>query len=878
MEGLQYDSVMLRASQHATRVPPSPDSAEMPGPHRLTTVLLLLLLLPAAAIAQGAGPDTLPTSRAVRAMGAIRLDGRLDDAAWADAPVHDRFWQIDPAEGQPASQRTEVRVVYDDLNLYVGVRLWDTGPVTARLGRRDMSLGDSDWFGVMLDSYHDHRTAFGFDVNPAGVRRDEVKTINQDDNSWDPVWDVATSIDSAGWTAEYRIPFSQLRFSRDNVQTWGVQFERVIGRNNEYAVSTFIPKRAACCVPRYGHLEGLSGLTSAARRLELLPYTVARSEHVDPGPNPYRTTSEQFGSAGIDVLYRLAPNLTLNATINPDFGQVEVDPAVVNLGVYETFFQEKRPFFLEGREIFDFGLGNTSGGQLFYSRRIGRAPTLFPSTAEADRPTQTTILGAAKLSGKLAGWSIGSLAAVTQREESRFRLAGGSDTLMTAEPMSEYFVTRARRELRDGRSIVGGIVTLTHRELDDPFARALLRSDAFAGGMDFRHEFANRTWMLRGDAEVSSIAGSESSIIAVQRASNHYFQRPDATHLAVDSAAQGLSGYSTSLSLVRQGGEHWRGNVAAALTSPGYEVNDLGFAVRTDRRDVAGTVTYQQNTPGELFRRWSTSWQARHESNYAGEPILTFALATLFLQTPGYWTFHAFTRRMFQAYDDRLTRGGPLAIRPGEYSGSVFVATDARKPVVAEAEAGYARSESNAWQQDYSLTLRLKSSTWWSLTVGPQFQRSLSAAQFVTRVTDAAYTPTYGVRYIFAPLRYTEVGLETRFNATFSPDLSLETYVQPLLSSGDYGAPKQLVRPRRFDFEPYAQPAPNLDFNLRSLRGNAVLRWEWREGSTMYVAWQQSRGDVDPIGDFDFGRDRAALFATRPDNIFLVKLNYWLNP
>lgn len=844
---------------------------------RIPPVLLALPIAFSSVTAQAPRPDTLHTARAVRASGHIRLDARLDEQAWRDAPVHDVFWQIDPDEGKPASQRTEVRVVYDEDNLYVGVRLHDTGPITARLGRRDMDLGDSDWFGLMIDSYHDHRTAFGFDVNPAGVRRDEIETINRDDNSWDPVWEAATAVDSGGWTVEYRIPFSQLRFSRDQAQTWGIQFERIIGRRNEYSVTTFIPKRASCCVPQFGHLEGLQGLSHASRRLELLPYTVARSEHVDPFANPYRTRSEQFASAGLDALFRVASNLTLNAAFNPDFGQVEVDPAVVNLGVYETFFQEKRPFFLEGSEIFDFGLGNTSGGQLFYSRRIGRAPTLFAPTDSADRPTQTTILGAAKLSGKVGGWSVGSLAAVTDHEESRFRYLG-RDTVMTAEPMSQYFVARARRELRGGRSLIGGVLTATHRDLGDSVTRATLRSDALAAGVDFRHEFGNRTWLLRGDAEASRIRGTPSSVVAVQRASNHFFQRPDAAHLGVDPGANALFGYSTSMSLLKQGGEHWRGQLAGALTSPGYEVNDLGFAVRTDRRDIAGSITYQQNKPGRVWRRWSTSQQLRHEENFAGEPIQTFALTTMLLQTRNYWTIHGYAQRQFQAYDDRLTRGGPIALRPGGITGDVYVSSDARLPVTGEAEVGYTRTEANGWNENYSLAVGLKFSTWWNVSVGPRLNRAFVPAQFVTRVTDASYTPTYGVRYVFAPLQQTELGLETRFNATFTPALSLQTYVQPLISTGDYGDAKQLASARRFDFTPYAPPVPNRDFNLRSLRGNAVLRWEWREGSTLFVAWQQSRSDLAPIGDFSFGRDRSALLGTIPDDIFLVKLNYWLNP
>jgi len=819
----------------------------------------------------------ITVSRAVRASGPIRLDGKLDEATWAAAPVTDGFTQIDPDEGKPASQRTEVRVLYDDEALYVGVRLHDTGPITARLGRRDMPLGDSDWFGLMIDSYFDHRTAFGFDVNPAGVRRDEIKTIDVDDNSWDAVWEVATSIDSAGWTAEYRIPFSQLRFSRDSVHTWGIQFERVIGRNQEYAVSTFIPKRERGGVPQYGHLEGLHGLASG-KRLEVLPYTVARAEYVDPKSNPYRTREEYAASAGVDVRYRVASNLTLNATFNPDFGQVEVDPAVINLGVYETFFEEKRPFFLEGSEIFDFGAGGTSGGRLFYSRRIGRQPSLAPATPRADVPATTTILGAGKLSGKVAGWSIGTLAAVTGREDARYRDAADADQWLPVEPRSSYVVSRARRELRGGRSMVGGTLTAVHRTLDDDVLRANFRSNAFAGGVDFRHEWANRSWAIRGDVEMSRIAGTPASITAVQRASNHYFQRPDATHLEVDSAATSLFGYSMNAEIAKQAGEHWRGAIAGALTSPGYEVNDLGFSYRTDRRDAQVTLTYRENRPGTVLRRWSITGQGRSERNYAGQPIQTLAGITASTQTLGYWSITANARRSFQAYDDRLTRGGPIAIRPANTNGAITVSSDGRKPVTGDAFVDGERTAAGGWAWDAGLGIGLKPSSRWNLRVGPTVARAFNPAQYVTTVADSSYAPTFGRRYVFAPLRQTEVGLEARLNVTFTPALSLETYVQPLISSGDYGDAKQLVAPKSFDFMPYAGTVPNRDFNVRSLRGNAVLRWEWRPGSTLYVAWQQSREDVDGVGDFSFGRDRRALLATRPDNIFLVKVNYWLNP
>jgi len=418
---------------------------------------LALLLLPSALAAQAprvpASPATPPremtTSRAVRTPEPIRLDGRLDEPAWRTAPVTDRFTQIDPDEGKPASQLTEVRVLYDESALYVGVRLHDSGQIVGRLGRRDMSLGDSDWFGLMIDSYHDLRTAFGFDVNPAGVKRDEIKTIETDDNSWDAVWDVATSVDSAGWTVEYRVPFSQLGFSSAPEQIWGIQFERVIGRNREYAVSTFTPKSEQGGVPRYGELHGVRDIQQG-HRLELLPYTVGKAASVNPGANVLQPAHERTASAGLDLRYRVTSSATLNAAFNPDFGQVEVDPAVVNLGVYETFFDEKRPFFVEGSEIFNFGTAGTSGGRLFYSRRIGRAPSLGAPTPINNTPEATTILGAAKLSGKLNGWSFGLLDAVTDREVATYRTTPNADARFAVEPRANNLAVRARRELRGG--------------------------------------------------------------------------------------------------------------------------------------------------------------------------------------------------------------------------------------------------------------------------------------------------------------------------------------------------------------------------------------------------------------------------------------------
>lgn len=740
-----------------------------------------------------------------------------------------------------------------------------------------MSLGDSDWFGLMIDSYHDHRTAFGFDVNPAGVRRDEIKTIDVDDNSWDPVWDVATSVDSAGWSVEYRVPFSQLRFSGSREQTWGVQFERIIGRNREYAVSTFIPKSVRGGVPMYGHLDGLADIRPG-KRFEMLPYTMQRASNVDPGNNPFRSKPDYTTSAGLDLLYRVTSNLTLNAAFNPDFGQVEVDPAIVNLGVYETFFEEKRPFFIEGSEIFDFGANGTSGGQLFYSRRIGRAPTLGPPALESDMPEATTILGAAKLSGKPGGWSLGILEAVTAKEEARYRNATIPDGRFVVEPAANYFVGRARREWRAGQTMFGSIVTAVNRDLTTDPLRGVLHTAAYAGGVDFRHEWHNRSWALNGDLELSRVQGSTSAIIATQRRSNHFFQRPDADHLEVDSAATSLNGYSVNVQLSKQSGDHWRGGLGMAHTSPGYEVNDLGFAVRTDRHDFSGNVLYLENRPGKTWRRWNANAFGRMERNYDWQSILSFAGFSAFAQTLGYWNMSGGFLRFFQANDDRLTRGGPLAFRPAWWNWFGSLSSDGRKPVTGSLSYNADQFEYGGWDWNVGLGIGVKSSSRWNLNVRPTLSRAYVPAQYVSTVVDASYAPTFGRRYVFAPLEQTSFGLETRFNMTFTPRLTLETYMQPLLSSAEYGAAKQFVRPQAYDFMPYSGQVQSLDFNLRSLRGNAVLRWEWRQGSTMYFAWQQRRTGFETYGDFEFGRDQRAMFKTRPDNIFLVKVNYWLNP
>lgn len=858
----------------------------MRAPTSFLSTLAALALASGSLTAQGMPApvdEGRPVVETTRAVGPIRVDGRLDEPSWSRARPVDAFTQVDPEEGRPVSEPTIARVLYDDEALYIGVRLVDSQPPTLRLGRRDMDLQDSDWVGVVIDSYHDHRTAFSLDLNPAGVQRDAVKSMGaggqeQDDLSWDAVWEAKATVDESGWTAEYRIPFSQLRFRRAPEQVWGIQIERVIGRRREYAVLSFTPKSEPGGIPTYANLVGLRDIRPG-HRLEVLPYGVARSEHVDPGANPFRTRSETYGSGGVDVLYRVTSDLTLNASFNPDFGQVEQDPAVVNLTVYETRYDEKRPFFVEGGEIFDFGR-NTSGGQLFYTRRIGRAPQLAPPTPAADMPDVATILGAAKFSGKTSsGWSVGVIEALTDRENARYLTDDGSAERLAVEPLSNYLVARVRRDTHQGRTSVGGMFTATNRDLASDPLRAALRSSAYAGGVDFRLESGSRAWAMRGSAAFSRVAGTPEALVAVQTAGNHFFQRPDADHLEVDPDATSLAGYSVGAAVERQGGAHWRGDLAVAATSPAFEVNDLGFQNRTDRRDVAVNLTYQENTPGSFLRNYAITGSVRYEHNFDWQRVLGIWRAQVTYRTLGFWGGALAFGRQVRAVDDRSTRGGPLMQAPANWSGFFHVGSDSRKPVSLFTTVDGMRDEYGGWNAGLDLFVIVRTSARWSLRVGPSFSRGTTRAQYVGTVADPTATATYGARYLFSPLRQTTLSMETRLDFTFTPKLSFQLYAQPFISSGDYLDAGSLDAPRGYTFTPWAGEVPNRDFNYRSLRGTAVLRWEYRPGSTLYLAWQQSRADYAAgVGDFDFGRDRSALFRTRPDNVFVLKASYWLTP
>ena len=869
-----------------------------------------------AAVASGQTSDR-PAPRVIRAVRASAppvIDGRLIDEAWTQAPVADGFTQRDPEEGRPATERTEIRVLFDDTAVYVGARMFDGEPgrIERRLSSRD-SDPDADRVTVFLDPMRDKLTGAIFRVSAANVQQDAV-LYNDSwwDTTWDAVWQSQVSADEQGWSAEIRIPLSQLRFANSERQTWGINVERFVRRKNEYSWLEMVPKNENGNASRMLELTGLDGM-HPRRNLELLPYVAGRAEFIQPSRagNPFNDGSRGFGAAGLDVKWGLTSNLTVSATVNPDFGQVEVDPAVVNLTAFETFFQEKRPFFLEGSQIFNnFGRGgandfwgfNNSEPQIFYSRRIGRAPQLAASGDYVDAPTATTILGAAKLTGKTSGrWSLGLLQALTGEETARTNSAGLGGRVVV-EPLTSYTVARVQREIGN-RTGLGFLATSVSRQLNTPAARDGLSSEAFTVGTDgYWFVDGDKQWVITGDIAGSRVTGTPTLIDRLQRAPQRYYQRPDAPHVELDPTRASLSGFTGRVNLNRNRGM-WRLNAALWTGSPGWESNDLGFHSTGDRAGAHAVVFIQGNKP-RRFSRSRSMWIAKSWTwNYARELQSDNVNAQANNTFMNYWSVGVNAGTGRRTLNDRLTRGGPSAENPAGGFYNLYGNTDSRRWLSVSGNYNKSWSEAGGWSRNVNLSFNLKPSPRLSVSTGPQWNRNRQIAQYVTSVTDATATDTYGGRYVFGLLRQTQLTMTTRVSVIVTPTVSIQVYAQPLLAVGDYGDFKELARPRTYDFLHYgttgssitydslarsyavdpdgAGAAPGFtfsdpDFNFKSLRFNAVFRWEMKPGSALYAVWTRQQVDQSHPGVFAPGRDSRALFGARGDDVFLVKMAYWL--
>ena len=852
---------------------------------------------------------------ASRATGSINLDGRLDEPSWKTAVPSSDFTQSYPKVGGTPTDRTEVRVLYDDDALYVGVRMFDSRPdsIAAQLARRDASGIYSDWVHVMIDSYRDRRTAWRFSVNPKGVQKDVLEFDDRagEDLNWDAVWQVATRVDSAGWVAEFRIPFSQLRFGNAPPgveRVWGFQVMRDVARRNER--DSWSPWKTTD--PGFVSLEGdLTGIVDipTPRRFEVMPYASTKLTRAPGDPaNPFYKANDAKPSAGADLKYGLPNGLTLTATVNPDFGQVEVDPAVVNLSAFETFFPEKRPFFVEGANIFNMGLvqgGPSYGSQtIFYSRRIGRAPQRFVSGQFVDAPDATTIIGAGKLTGKVGSWTVGLLNALTSEENARVIDASNVESTTPVEPLTNYFVGRVRRDYRGGATVLSLGGTAVNRDLSDAVFKNLLRSSAHVGDFDFENRWGRQT--ITGAFSRSEINGSRSVIRNAQLSSARYYQRPDADYLSVDTTRNSLAGYSAKLGYNLSG--DWSYSLTMKDISPGYEVNDLGFMGRVDYRNVGMGGSYNNQKPGKILRGYNLFAGTNHAWNHGGNKIWTSFFNQVTLNFNNLWSLYSGGEYDPSAIDDRLTRGGPLGRQPTQWGAWYELDTDTR-PVLSYSFTGqYYGDEKKGYSKDIGVGVTVRPSSSVRVTFSPDLRRLHNTIQFVRSTSDATAANTFGRRYVFADLLQTTLSATTRIEWTLTPMLSFQMYAQPFASAGKFKGFKELAQPATQNYVVYGQDnsstvaavsdpqtgnttaytvdpdgagaAPsftidNPDFRTHSLRGNAVIRWEYRPGSALYFVWQQERSDFLPFeGDFQPRRETMAIFG-RPSNVFLVKASYW---
>ncbi len=815
------------------------------------------------------------TVRAVLAAEPPVLDGRDDDAIWQRISPVDGFREMRPVEDGEPTQRTAFRVAYDPEYLYVFIRAHDTHPdsILGRLSRRD-NITASDQMMVLIDPYRDRRNGFEFAVNPVGVRYDAaVYNDGDEDSAWDGVWDVATSVDSLGWSAEFRIPFSQLRFSPADELSFGFGLWRRVERHTAESTWPLIRRSRPGLISQFGDLAGLAGV-AAPKRSEIIPYAVAQTE-----PVPGRITDQrQRVTIGGDLRHAIASNILLDATINPDFGQVEADPGQLNLSAFETFQREQRPFFVSGSGLFDYRINCfavvdcSTGEQLFYSRRIGRAPELAGRLGDASTPASTRILGAAKVAGRTTGGlAFGLLDAVSDR------VGGPGDR--TVEPRTNHAVLRATQDFAGGRSAIGAMVTAVHRDLDggtEPF----LHRSAWTGGIDARHRLGR--FDLSGSLMASRVAGTAEAISLTQRRPAHYYQRPDG-NLEFDPSRTSLAGHSMEMRFAKVGGELTRFETGYGYRSAGFELNDIGFLRQAGQHTWTNWFAFNYRTPTRIYRelRWNLNWW-----QYWTLDGLTTDRAfntNVHAQLHNRWWVHAGgTRQLGTRYCDRnCTRGGPaLRVEPS-FSPWMGIEGDDRKVLVPAVWVQYnSASGGRSDRLGIEPSLRVKVASQFSTTVGLDWSRNRDDAQWFGNVTD----PDGTMHYTFAALDQETLGLTWRLDYTMTPTASFQFYANPFISKGSYSRVRELADSRADRYEDRFQPwsgQSSVDpggFNVQQLRSNAVFRWEYRPGSTLFLVWSHGRSHSDDIaGDRSFGGDLGNLFDQPAENRFLVKISYWLN-
>ncbi|MCC7126786.1 MAG: hypothetical protein IT178_18190 [Acidobacteria bacterium] len=854
----------------------------------LTTLRLLpaaLLAVLTAAVPAVAAPPVrlvLAEATAVAATDAMVVDGVFDEATWDSAPKVAEFVQREPAEGAAPSHNTEARIAFDDRALYVAIRAFDAEPdrIVGILTRRDQG-SPSDWLKVVIDSYFDRRSAYEFAVNPVGVKRDRYYfNDGPSDDSWDAVWDVEVARDEDGWRAEFRIPFSQLRFNNTDGGPVGFAIIREIGRLNEISTWPLLSRNANGFVSQFGEMQGIR-LGRTPQRFELMPYSLGKlnTAPIDDG-NALAHSPDPGGSIGLDMKYAVTPGLTLTATVNPDFGQVEADPAVVNLEAAEAFFPERRPFFVEGSGTFRFNMDCNDGSctGLFYSRRIGRAPQGSADTEDGEfsvTPDIAPILGAAKLGGRIGNFSVGAITALTAQQDAAIAGAQGVNRrTQVVEPLTAYNVVRARREYAN-QSALGVMFTSANRQLtaDTDF----LVGNAVTGGIDYDWRLSRR-YNITGFWAGSRLSGSTEAITRLQKNNVHTFQRPDADYTELDETATTMSGHAGSIAFGKIAGDRTRFNSFFGYKTPGFDSNDLGFQRRADEQTMNNWFQYRDFVPSRFVRNWNINFNQWAGWNFGGDRM------NLGTNINTHWTWtNNYSAGMGVNLNaaplrDRITRGGAAVLGNANRSVWFYANTDNRKALSFSYNGFYESDRFGTFRGEINPWINLRPSSAAMLSAGLRWFTNNDDAQWVENVTDDDDV----THNVFGRIEQKTVSMTLRFNYTLTPNLSVQTYAEPFVSAGDYSNFRELSDNPRAEayadrYRPYDYTG-DADFNIRSFRTTNVLRWEYKPGSQFFVVWQQGRfEDIRDFGSFRFNRDFGGLFTTPSKNVFLVKFTYWVN-
>ncbi|MGD0753858.1 MAG: DUF5916 domain-containing protein [Bacteroidales bacterium] len=869
--------------------------------------IIILTLIVSLFITSGFGQIVRKQYTATRIMVPPVINGILDDEAWQAGTWAGGFTQNQPYDGRPESQRTEFKILFDDNNLYVAIKAYDTSPdsIVNRLTRRDEQ--DGDLVGIILDSFHDLRTGFLFGVSSTGVKYDHLMTNDgqDEDPTWDPNWWVKTSVNSEGWIAEMKIPFSQVRFEKKSGDIWGFDVGRVLFRKNETTYWQPIPRDASGLMHLFGELKGLERI-EPRKIFDVTPYGVARTETFQAVPgNPFLANGKLSAiNGGIDAKIGVTNNLTMDLTINPDFGQVEADPSEVNLSAFETFFAEKRPFFIEGSNITNFSLGIGDGevgnDNLFYSRRIGRQPHGYPDLKDgwhADVPVRSTILGAAKLTGKTKnGLSVGFIEVMTAHMKAEIDTVGGRMS-KTVEPLTNYFVGRMQKDINNGNTLIGGILTSANRELDADVSDFMHKA-AYSCGADFTQYFKEKNWMFNLSTAFSLVEGSKKAIENTQKSSAHYFQRPDNNYSVLDTTRTSLAGSGGRMQILKLNG-HWNFMNATTWKTPGFETNDLGYMREADQIMSVLWAQYNQYQPAWIYRKFNINSDIYSVWNFGSSNTAKGYEWNANMDLKNFWSLYSGGALRSSSLDQTILRGGPMMKTPGNIYGRFGFTTDNRRKLVFN---GYVNSTIGLEKcsKDFSTGggISFKPTNWLAVSFNPGFSKSYCELQYVTSVN-----VNNKEKYIFASINRKTISTSFRVNLNMSPDLTLQYWGQPFFATGKYYNHKYISDPMAHDyknrFRTYSPDQISLvgdsynidenvdgsidysfnrtDFNVQDFLSNLVIRWEYNPGSSVYFVWSQTRSSSNSSSNLDLFSDMSNLFSTadnKPHNVFLIKFSY----